>query len=98
MGINILFKERQIQWNDDKIPMKEMGSCQDRDMCDMLHSMYTDSPLLQEAEERQDKMMDCNYSKVAIDAMVADLEIDDSNKEQLKKTLRKFKNGLLAEG
>ena len=43
MGINILFKERQIQWNDDKIPMKEMGSCQDRDMCDMLHSMYTDS-------------------------------------------------------
>ena len=32
MGINILFKERQIKWNDDKIPMKEMGSCQDRDM------------------------------------------------------------------
>ena len=32
MGINILFKERQIQWNNDKIPMKKMGSCQDRDM------------------------------------------------------------------
>ena len=46
MGINILFKERQIQWNDDKIPMKEMGSVHDRDMCEMLHSMYTDSPLL----------------------------------------------------
>ena len=56
--------------------------------------MYTGSPLLKEAEERQGKMMDCNYSKVDIDAMVADLEIDNSNKEQLKKTLRKFENGL----
>ena len=24
MGVDILFKERQIQWNDDKIPLKEM--------------------------------------------------------------------------
>ena len=91
MGINILFKERQIQWNDDKIPMKKMGSYQDRDMCEMLHSMYTDSPLLQEAEERQDKMMDCNYSKVNIDAMVADLVINDSSKEQLKKNSGKLR-------
>ena len=78
--------------------MKEMGSVQDRDFCDMLHSTYTDSPLLQEAEERQDKMMDCNYSKVDIDAMVADLDITDSNKQQLKKTLRKFEDGLFGGG
>ena len=62
----------------------------------MLHSMYTDSPLLQEAEERQDRMMDWNYSKVDIDALVVDLDIDDSNKEQLKKTLRKFENSLFS--
>ena len=43
-------------------------------------------------------MMDCNYSKVDIDSMVADLEINDSNKEQLKKTLRKFENGLFGGG
>ena len=60
--------------------------------------MYTEGPLLQEAEEQQDKMMDCNYSKVNIDAMVTDLDIDDSNKEQLKKTLRKFENGLFGWG
>ena len=98
MGINILFKERQIQWNDNKIPMKEMGSCQDRDMCDMLHSMYTDSPLLQEAKERQDRMVDCNYLKVDIDVMVVDLDINDSNKKQLKKTLKKFEGGLFGGG
>ena len=76
-----------MEWNDDKILLKEMGSVNDRNFCEMLHSMYTDSPLLQEAEERQDKMMDCNYSKVGIDAMVVDLDIDDSNKQQPKKTL-----------
>ena len=97
-GVNILFKEKQIQWNDDKIPLKEMGSVHDREFCDMLHSMYTDNPLLQEAEEQQDRMMDCNYSKVDIDAMVADLVINDSNKEQLRKTLQKFENGLFGGG
>ena len=74
-----MFKEKQIQWNDDKVPLKEMDSVHNRNFCEMLHSMYTDSPLLQEAEERQDKLMDCNYSRVDIDAMVADLDNDDSN-------------------
>ena len=60
-----------------------MGSVHDREFCDMLHSIYTGSPLLQEAEERQDKMMDCNYLKVDIDDMIADLDITDSNKQQL---------------
>ena len=78
--------------------MKEIGSCQDIDMCDMLHSMYTDSPLLPEAEERQDRMMDCNYLKVDIDAIVIDLDINDSNKQQLKKTLKKFEGGLFGGG
>ena len=64
----------------------------------MLHCIYTNSPLLQEVEQQQDKMMDYNYSKVNIDAMVADFELNDSNKEQLKKTLRKFENGLFGGG
>ena len=64
----------------------------------MLHSMYTNNPLPQEAEERQDRMMDWNCSNVDIDVMVADLEIGNSNKEQLKKTLQKFKNGLFGGG
>ena len=34
--------------------------------------------------------MDCNYSKDDIDTMVADLDIDDSNKE--------FENGLFGGG
>ena len=73
--------------NDGKVPLKEMSSIHDREFCDMLHSMYTDCPLFQEAEEQQDRMIDCNYLKVNIDALVADLDIDNINKEQLRKTL-----------
>ena len=73
MGVTILFKKRQIQWNDDEIPFKEIGAIHDVDMCEMLHSMYTNSRLLQEAEEQQYKMTDFNYLKMNNDAMVADL-------------------------
>ena len=64
----------------------------------MLYSKYTDSPLLQEAEERQDKMMDCNYTKVDIDALLAELDINNSSRKQLKATLRKFEKGLFGGG
>ena len=67
-----MFKEIKIQWNDDKIPLKEMGLVHDREFCDMLHSMYTNNPLLQEVEERQEKMMDCNYLILHIDRHVID--------------------------
>ena len=40
MGVNIMFKEKQIQWNDDKVPLKEMGSVHDKEFYEMLHSMY----------------------------------------------------------
>ena len=42
----------------------------------MIYSMYTNSPLIQEAEEYQNKMLDCNYSKVDIDTMILSLDID----------------------
>ena len=36
MGVNILFKEQQIQWNDDKIPLKTIGLVHNKDTCSML--------------------------------------------------------------
>ena len=78
--------------------MKTIGAVHDRDMCNMLYSMHTDSLLLREAEERQNLMLDCNYSKVDVDAMVTELNIDNSSKDQLRSTLRKFEKGLFGGG
>lgn len=98
LGINILFREEEIQWENDKIPLKTIGAVRDKEVCEMLYSMHTDSPLLQEAEERQNKMLDCNYSKVDIDAMVSELDIDDNNKTKLRRTLKRFEKGLFGGG
>ena len=43
-------------------------------------------------------MFDCNYSKVDVDAMVAELDIDDSSKDRLRSTLRNFEKGLFGGG
>lgn len=43
MGVNILFKEQQIQWNGDKILLKTIGAVHNKDMYAMLCSMYTNS-------------------------------------------------------
>ena len=96
MGVNIVFKEKQIQWNDDKIPLKEMGFVHDKEFCLRCFIACIQTVLfsMMQIEERQDKMMNCIYSKVDIDAMVADLDINNSNKQHLRKTLRKFENGL----
>jgi hypothetical protein len=82
MGINILYNEQQIQWNGDSIPLKTNGMLQSKDVCSMLYSMHTDSPLLREAEERQNKMLDANYSKVDINKLVSNLDITDLSKSK----------------
>ena len=64
MRVNIFFKEQQIQWNEDEIPLKTIGAVHDRKMCSMLYSMYTDSLLFQEVEETLEQMLDCNYSNL----------------------------------
>jgi hypothetical protein len=60
--------------------------------------MHTDSPLLKEAEERQNKMLDANYSKVDINKMVNNLDISDTSKSKLYRMLRQFENGLFGGG
>ena len=64
----------------------------------MIYSIQTDSLLLQEVEVRQNKILDCNYSKVDVDAMVSSLDIDNDYKQRLQKTLGKFEKGLFGGG
>ena len=60
--------------------MKCIGAVHNKDMCSMLYSIHTNSSLLQEAEERQNKMLDCNYLKAVVDAVVSSLDINNDNR------------------
>lgn len=56
----------------------------------MLYAIHTDDPIIGEAEERQNRILDADYSKVNIPAMVAELDITESSKRKLRRTLEKF--------
>ena len=56
----------------------------------MLYNLHTESPVLQQEEERQSKILDCNYSKVDIQKLVSDLDLSRDSKRKLIKSLSKF--------
>ena len=56
----------------------------------MLYLIHTDSPIIKEMEEQSDRILDADYSKVDIPAMVADLDITEASKRKLQTTLEKF--------
>lgn len=90
MGIDILYSEEFIEWNDNAIPLKHMGTIDDVNTCEMLYSIHTDSPLLQEVEEQQNHILDSDYSKVNILEMFLSLDITEQSKVKFKNTLKKF--------
>ena len=85
--------------NDHSIPMKDLDAI-DIEGAQALYEMHTqlDSPLLQTEEERQSKILEADYSKVDIDAMVKGLDIPKDLKRKLKSMLLKhdtlFSGGL----
>ena len=90
IGIDIMFSEKAIYWDGDVCPMKIHGSFQDRDAVEACYIAATEDPILQQAEERQKTILDCDYSKVDIDKMVRELKISTASKKKLCRTLKKF--------
>ena len=56
----------------------------------MIYNLHTNSSLQQQEEEHQQKILDTDYSKVNIDAMVEELGVTVGTKAKLKETLKKF--------
>jgi hypothetical protein len=56
----------------------------------MIYNLHTDSPILKEHEEREAAILDTNYPKVDINIMVNELDIEESSKLKLKRTLKQF--------
>ena len=75
---------------EDSIPMKKLGMLQCNKISQMIYDMHTESPVLQQEEERQSKILDCNYSKVDLQKLVSDLDLSRDSKRKLIKSLSKF--------
>ena len=90
MAIDIVYSDHCIERNGVRVPLKLQGELSDEKYCERLYNMHTDSPILQQMEERQGRILDANYTKVDIDVMVDELDITRSSKRALKSTLKKF--------
>ena len=89
LNIVLDFADNQITMGkgkeNDAIPMKELDVI-DIAATQVIHNMHIDSysPMLQQEEERQRKILDADYSKEDIDAMVKELDITEGLKIKLK--------------
>ena len=97
LGIDLMFSKERIQWGNpnnlfdyDSIPIKILGILSDKTTCSMIYDLHTTSPILQQEEDRQRRILDADYSKVDIDDMVNGLDIANASKAKLKQTLNKF--------
>ena len=90
LGIVLNYNQGIIHWDDgtDDVPMKTLEALTDNTICkDIYYFAHTQPPLLQELEERQQKILDAGYSKLDIGSTVDDLPISLKSKQQLKTTL-----------
>ena len=93
LGIDIKFSDRTICWGDLKIPMKKDGAYRDRKALKKAYLTATgqDKPLLTVQEERQNRILDADYSKVDVDSLVDTMaHISLNLRKKLKRTLTKF--------
>ena len=90
MGMDIRYSCERVEWLDDYIQLKPLNTLAERGVCEMLYAIHTDDPIIKEAEERQNRILDADYSKVDIPAMVSELDISDASRRKLVTTLSKF--------
>ena len=90
LGIDIAYSTKEINWDGETIPMKTLGELAEKTKCEGIYFAHTQPPILQMEEERQQKILDADYTKVDIDAMVKGLDITRDEKRALIATLKKF--------
>ena len=88
LGLCCDTEKRVLRWEGAEIPLKKRGCLQDRKMLNHIYELYTASPILEVAEERQARILDADYSAVDIEEHVETLKhLNREQKEQLKTTL-----------
>jgi hypothetical protein len=91
IGITVDCEQRCIRWGGTEIPLKTRATLNNDDILHMLYNAANEPDILQEAEKRQNRILDDGYRKVEVDPFVQELEhITMDEKQILSKTLKKF--------
>ena len=88
LEMDLKFSNQTIVWDDLTAPMQ---TSKDQDEDEIAYVLATEAPILKQAEERQNRILDANYTAIDLDEKVnAMSELSAHQKEQLIKTLKKF--------
>mmetsp|Transcript_2824 Transcript_2824/g.7823 ORF Transcript_2824/g.7823 Transcript_2824/m.7823 type:complete len:1452 (-) Transcript_2824:296-4651(-) len=99
LGIDLSFSMNSMTWDNVTIPMKNRGVLTNKEALDVAYHVAMQSTLLNQAEDRQKRIMDADYSEIALDTYVSQLNhLNRSQQQQLLATLQRtpqtFKGGL----
>ena len=99
LGIYIDTEEKVIRWDGNSTPLANRGVLQKRDTLQHVYNLSTEEPILKEAEERQARILDADYSAVDIEGYVNEMEaLTQEQKDLLKSVLNRYKDKLFAGG
>jgi hypothetical protein len=91
IGMMVDFEQRCIRWGGTEIPLKTRNTLNNDDILHMLYHAANEPDILQEAEKRQNRILDADYCKVEVDPFVEELKhLTMDEKQILGQTLKKF--------
>ena len=89
IGIYVDTAQKMVMWGDYSTPLKQRGTMQDSSVMEAMYHMAKESELLKEAEERQSRILDADYSNVDIDEYVDSItKLDSDQRSKLKLVLK----------
>jgi hypothetical protein len=74
IGITVDCEQRCIIWGGTEIPLKTRATLNNDENLHMLYNAANEPDILQEAEKRQNRILDADYNKVEVDFFVQELE------------------------
>jgi hypothetical protein len=91
IGITVDCDKRCIRWGVREIPLKIRATFNNDEILHMLYHAANEPDILQEAEKRQNRILDADYRKVELDPFVEELKhLTMDEKQILSKTLKNF--------
>ena len=90
LGLVIDMAEKVVKWGELEVELKPLGTLSTANNLEQLYHMDVAPGAIKEAEERQRKILDADYSKTDMNEYVQSLKhLTDKEKEMLLDTLKR---------
>jgi hypothetical protein len=74
IGVTVDCEQRCIRWGGTEIPLKTRATLNNDEILHMLNHAANEPDILQEAENRQNRILDADYRKGEVDPFVEELK------------------------